>query len=68
MPKPKGVLHKWTRAKRCKHSHLSGRRCAQSAVTNRKFCGLHTDKCAECGTMLAAFVPAKGWPKDVLGD
>lgn len=56
------------RVPRCKHYHLSGRRCAESTSHESKLCSLHRNTrgnfkvgCAECDSMRLSFVPPKGW-------
>lgn len=61
---------------RCKHVHVSGRRCAERCKRDQAkgdYCRHHSDKvevlkggtiyakCAECATMLQTFTPLRGW-------
>lgn len=48
------------RKPRCKHYHLSGRRCGEAAET---YCSAHKQhpKCRECESMKVSFIPPKGW-------
>lgn len=54
-----------TRAAKCSHLHVSGRRCAQPVKKVpglSVLCGLHKrGECAECRSMLQTFKPRKGW-------
>lgn len=54
---PNGPLWKYT--VRCKHVHLSGRRCAEripkKTSATRVFCGLHKAVCKDCVSMATAF-------------
>lgn len=70
MPKADVVFR--SRLVRCKHEHVSGRRCSQrvNRSTPDKLCGLHPildidptyTSCKECRSMMDAFLPPKGWP------
>lgn len=60
---------------RCKHVHVSGRRCNQWTHKKQRglYCGFHADKirvtdrgnvlpvCAECSSLLQTFTPPRGW-------
>jgi hypothetical protein len=67
MPKP---LPGITKARRCKHSHLSGRRCEARIRKPQYFagaplwvCGPHrAGECDECDSMLRAFPIRKTVP------
>lgn len=70
MPKADTVF--CSRLVRCKHVHVSGRRCSQrvNRSTPDKLCGLHPMMdidpshmtcCQECQSMMQAFPTPKGW-------
>lgn len=48
------------RKKKCKHYHVSGRRCAMPA---EEYCNAHKrhPACSECESMKLSFIPPKGW-------
>lgn len=53
-----------SRFKRCRHTHLSGRRCSSMVPKSNKagLCVAHVaGPCSECANMRQSFVPPKGW-------
>jgi hypothetical protein len=46
----------------CVHEHLNGAPCQQTSYTQSGLCGLHRGRpCTECESMMAVFVPRRGW-------
>lgn len=50
---------------RCRHYHVSGRRCGTQISKSQelKYCEAHKQhpRCTECESMKLTFIPPKGW-------
>lgn len=59
MKRPADIFR--SRFQRCRHYHVSGRRCGSKVPKGTDHCQSHLVPCKECETMKVTFIPPKGW-------
>lgn len=59
------MTFKVRRIARCRHTHVSGRRCGSPEGDRTlhlcRYHVTHSDNCSECMSMKQSFIPPKGW-------